>query len=394
MRTKRLLAAVAAVVVAGGCAQQVKRLEPGLELRAAAEHLGAAEQVGFTVKFTGSADDLIKSVKATADDADSLRTLLNSSISVAYDLAGDGVDDDRMQLAATVDGVAGTEIRVVGKTLYAKAPVAELVKKFGDGAAVTRADATAVTPALGALFDGGWVSLAVKDATDLSGAGFGLPTSDADTTKTLAELKTSASKLFSDATIVRDPADSRHLIVTSSTAKAYAEVKRLVTAVSGAESPALSDEFGDAPKDRPIVLDLWIDDEKLTAVEVNLLQFVEGATGRAALRIDMTTGAPITAPEGATKIDPAALSSLEGGPGDATDQAMALGYAAVDRAEEKGGTPASQLKAAIAEMAEPGITMRIVRRGVAQVTVDGTKACVKLPSTYRKEPAVTAGACS
>ena len=393
MRTKRLLAAVAVLAVAGGCAQQVKRLEPKLELRAAAEHLAAEKQVGFTVKFTGSADDLIKGLKATAEDTDSLRTLLNSSFTVAYDLAGAGADDDRMQLAATVDGVEGTEVRVVGKTLYAKAPVAELLKKFGDDS-LTRADATAVTPSLGALFDGGWVSLDAKDAAGLSGAGFGLPTGDTDTTKTLAELKTSASNLFAGAAIVRDPADPKHLIVTTSTTKAYAEMKRLVAAVSGAENAGLADEMGDAPKDRPVVLDLWIDNEKLTALEMNLLQFVDGASGRAAVRLDMTTGAAITAPADAAKIDPAALSALEGGADDATGAAEGLGYEAIDRAEEGGGKPASYLKVSIADLTEPGTTARVVRRGVAEVTVDGTKACLKLPASYTKEPTVTAGACS
>jgi hypothetical protein len=413
MRTKRLLtgaaAGVAALALAGGCAQQVKRLEPALELRAAAEHLAAAKQVGFTLKVTGSADDLIKSLKQqaakdnsrdnawTSDDTDSLRTLLNSSVTVAYDLAGAGTDDDRMQLSATVDGVEGTELRVVGRTLYAKAPVTELAKKFGAGVddiSSMRTDATAITPTLGALFDGGWVSLDVKDAADLPGASLGLPTPDADTAKTLAELKTSASNLFAGATIVRDTADPKHLVVTSSTTKAYAEMKRLVTAVSGANSMDLADEIGDAPKDRPIVLDLWIDNEKLTALEVNLLQFVDGTPGRAALRLDMTTGAPITAPQGASKIDPSALTASQSGTGNATDEAEMLGYEVLDRAQQDGGKPANYLKAAIADLVEPGTTTKIVRRGVAEVTVNGTKACLKLPTTYTKEPTVTPGACS
>jgi hypothetical protein len=257
-----------------------------------------------------------------------------------------------------------------------------------------RTAATAITPTLGALFDGGWVSLDVKDAADLPGASLGLPTPDADSAKTLAELKTSASNLFAGATIVRDTADPKHLIVTSSTTKAYAEMKRLFTAVSGANSMDLADEIGGAPKDRPIVLDLWIDNEKLTALEVNLLQFVDGTPGRVALRLDMTTGAPITAPQGASKIDPAALTALQSGAGNATDQAEMLGYDVLDQAQQDGGKPANYLKAAIADLVEPGTTIKIVRRGVAEVTVSGTKACLKLPTTYTKEPTVTPGACS
>jgi hypothetical protein len=218
--------------------------------------------------------------------------------------------------------------------------VTELAKRLGagvDDVSSMRAEATGITPTLGALFDGGWVSLDVKDAADLPSVGFGLPTADLDTAKTLAELKTSASNLFAGATIVRDTADPKHLIVTSSTTKAYAEMKRLVKAVSSAQSMDLADEIGDAPKDRPIVLDLWIDHEQLTALEVNLLQFVDGAPGRAALRLDMTTGVPIRAPQGATRIDPAALTALQSGAGtgDAGDEAEMLGYEVLGRRKNR-----------------------------------------------------------
>jgi len=405
MRTMRFLAGAAALALVGGCVQQVKRLEPALELRAAAEHLAAAGQVGFTLKVTGSADDLINGLKQqaakdpdgedswTSDDTKSLRTLLNSSVAVAYDLAGAGTDDDRMQLSATVDGVEGTELRVVDKTLYAKVPVTELAKRFGVGdISSMRAEATASTPTLGVFFDGGWVSLDVKDAIELPNASLNMFSPEADTAKTLAEVKTSASNLFAGAAIVRDEADPKHLIVTTSTTKAYAEMKRLVTAVSDVNSADLADEVGDAPKDRPIVLDLWIDNEKLTALEVNLLQFVDGASGRTALHLDMTTGEPITAPQGASKIDLGALNGLQSGAGNATALAEMLGYEALDLAQENEGKPADYLKEAIDDLAGSGTT-RIVRRGVAEVTVSGTKACLKLPSTYAKEPTVTPGAC-
>jgi hypothetical protein len=426
VHTKRFLAGatagLAAMAVVGACARQIQRLEPSLELRAAVQHLAAAKQAGFTLKVTGSADELIAGMKQQAakdksddspwtdEDTRSLRTLLNSSVTVAYDQAGPGADDDRMRLAATVDGVQGTELRVVDKVLYVKAPVTELAQKFGAGASEvssTRHDATAESPAFGAFFDGGWVSLDMKDAAGLPGATLGLPTGKADSAKTLAELKTSASDLFDGAKITRDPADPKHLVVTSSTAKAYAEMKRLVTAVSGSQAKDLADEFGDPPKDRPIVVDLWVDNQKLTAVELNLLQFIDGATGRAALRLDMTTGEPITAPQGASKIDSSALAGLEGGdptglPGPqggaagrptATEAAELLGYQALGRAEEAGGKPADYLRASIAAMPVPGVTARIVRRGVAEVSAHGAKACMRLPTSYDKEPSVKKGAC-
>jgi hypothetical protein len=409
VHTKRFLAGASAGVVAvalvGACAQQVKRLEPALELRAAFQQLAAARQAAFTVKVTGSLDDLVAAAKQQEPaDESSLRTLLNSSVTVAYDQAGPGADDDRMGLSATVGGVTGTELRVVDQVLYVKAPVNELAKKLGVSTgdiASTRAEVADGSPAFGAFFDGHWVSLDVKDAAGLPGeALLGVPAQSADTAKTLAEVKTSATNLFHGAQITRDAADPAHLVVTSSTTKAYTEMKRLATAVSGSDAKDLADDFGDAPKDRPVVVDLWVDNGKLTALELNLLQFVDGATGRAALRLDMTTGTPIAAPTDATKLDPKALTGLEAGSGaepgaapGATEVAEMLGYAAIGQAEEEHGKPADFLRASIADMPLPGITARIVRRGVAEVATHGAKACLTLPSSYGKEPSVKKGGC-
>jgi hypothetical protein len=403
MHTTRYLAGAAGGVTAlaliGGCAQQIQRLDPALELRGAARQLAAAPQAGFTLRLTGSADDLITGLtKAATDDEDLgdtavLRKVLGSSVTVAYDRAGAGADDDRMLMAVTAGGVEGTELRVVDRTVYVKAPVTELARTFGAAAgdvASMRREAIAATPELGAFFDGRWVSLDIKDAAALPATGFGLPTADADTAKALAALRTGASNLFSRASVVRDRADARHLVVTTSTAQAYAEVKRLVAAVT--PSGGLADDLGDAPKDRPIVLDLWIDRQKLSAVEVNLMQFVDGATGRAALRLDLTTGTPITAPADATAIDPAALGSLEGDAGDATEEAETLGSDVLDRAADAGGTPAASLREAIADLG-PGVSARIVRRGVAELTAGGGTACLTLPARTSGTPDVTPGPC-
>jgi len=411
MRSKRFLASAVAGVTAaafiGGCAaNELKALEPKLELRNAAQHLADAQQAGFTIKLTGSADDLIAAVKTQdevdADGVTALRTLFGSTVTLASDKAGDGADDDRALLAVTVDGVTGTEIRVIGPTLYAKAPVAELAKKFGaaDGdVAELRKSATADTPALGAFFDGGWVSVDVKEA----GGRAGLPAKQVDPAKTMAEVQTSAANLLESATIARDPADDKHLTVTSSTTKAHAELKRLLTAVSGAEGADLTKAMGQAPKEKPIVLDLWIDDEKLTAAEVNVLQFIDGAAGRGAVRLEVTTGTEIAAPDKATKIDTSALPGLGGtglpgaGPGpivvsDPVATAEILGFQTMAMAATAQGKPADHLKKAIAGM-DGSIEAKIVKRGVAEVTAGGGKACLKLPKSIDKDPVATEGPC-
>jgi hypothetical protein len=329
MFNKKLLAGAVAgaatLTLIGGCAaKEIQALEPKLELRNAAQQLAGAQQAGFTIKLSGTPDALVAAIKAqakdgfTADDEASVRKLANSSVTIAYDKGGAGTEDDKSAITATVDGVTGTEIRAVAGVLYAKVPVADLATKFGATPADVKAltgQATGQVRGVSALFDGKWVSLDSKELTDLAagGAAAGVPSAGPEQQeKVMKELSTSANNLLQGASVVRDSADSKHLIVTSSTAKAYAEGQRLSSTVLGELGTELPKQPV-PPKDRPIVLDLWVDNGKFTAAEVNVLQFVDGASGRVAVRIDVTPGAPIAAPDGATKIDTKGLiGSLAG----------------------------------------------------------------------------------
>ncbi|BBH69655.1 hypothetical protein ACTI_63400 [Actinoplanes sp. OR16] len=321
MRVTRLIAGALAglttlTVIAGCAGEQLQALEPKLELRNAAKQLGEAKQAGFTIKINGSADDLVAAAKLDAgksgdpadeitdEDAKVLRQLFNSSFTIAYDQAGDGVADDRGSISATVDGVTGTEVRYVDKTIFIKAPIAELATKFGASADEVKTLSDQAVGSLGGLdafFDGKWVSIDSSKLGDLAETGAGVPAKDVEEQKLADELSASAENLLEGASIVRDENDDTHLVVTSSTAKAYAEVQRLAKAVDPTIAETLTSE--PAPADKPIVLDLWVKDGKLTAAEINLLQFVDGATGRVALRLEVTTGAAIDAPQDATKID-------------------------------------------------------------------------------------------
>jgi len=394
MRANRFLAGglagVTALAVVAGCAGQIKQVEPKLALRDAAQQLGGQKQGGFAVKFTGSVDDLIAAAKKdpdfSADDTESIKSIFDSTLTIAYDQ-----DAKATAVQATIAGIPGTELRVVDQTLYVKAPIAELVKKFtgddNDLDRIRRQD-----KALGALFGGGWVSLDAKSLQQQSG----LPAQDATTEKAAAEVKKSAQNLVDGATVTRDPKDAGHLIVTTSATKAYAELKRLVTAVAG-DNETFADAFRKPPKDRPIVLDLWLDGGKLTAAEINVLQFVDGATGRVAVRLELIAGGPIAAPAGATKIDPKALPGLGGGirPAgmNAVGVAESLGYEAVSLADEDGSKPADHLAEVVGPAPGAPFKARIVRTGVAEVTVAGQKACLTVPASADGSPKVTKGGC-
>ncbi|GAB2585662.1 hypothetical protein Aab01nite_52600 [Paractinoplanes abujensis] len=298
------IAGVAAIALAGGCAaQQFQALEPKLELRNAAQQLADAQQAGFTLTVTGNPKDLVAAAGPGAD-AESVGKLFASSVTLAYDKGGPGADDDKSSLAATVDGVTGTEVRFVDGLVYAKAPVSELAAKFGATPAEVK-ELSGGTSEFDAFFAGKWVSIDTKSL----GAGAATPTTGPDQQKALAEFTTSATNLLEGADIERDSADDKHLIVTSSTAEAYAEAKRFATAVE----PSLAAQFKKAPADKPIVLDLWIDKGKLTAAELNVLQFAEGATGRVAARVEVGTPQAIEAPTGATELDLSTMPYFGGG---------------------------------------------------------------------------------
>jgi hypothetical protein len=72
---------------------------------------------------------------------------------------------------------------------------------------------------------------------------------------------------------------------------------------------------------------------------------------------------------------------------------MSLGYGALAVAEQEGITPAKALPKAIDELADMPFRARVVRAGVAEVTVGSDKACVKVPATTSGDPKVSKGAC-
>jgi hypothetical protein len=421
------VAGVTALTLTVGCANQLQQLEPKLELKKAAENLGAASSTGFTIRPGGSVDDLIALAKKesgsegfTDEDADILRKLYNSSFTVAWDKAGEGVKDDKGLINATVDGVTGAEIRVVDQVAYVKIPVRELAAKFGAPASEVdeiAKEAGAEIPGIDKLIEGGWVSISMTDLEEISKkAGVeASPASQEDSDKIVAELKTSAQNLLDGADVVRDEKDKTHLVVTTSTTKAHAEAKRFVEALEKIATKeqasildeAIGTELDKAPADKPIVLDLWVDNGKFKAFEINLLQFVEGNTGRASVRVDIAASADIVAPSDATKLDLAPIFDALGaglggtgtgsgsglGGGEAKTWAELVGQQAIVSALGKGGKPSKYLKQAAEEMAFSGVEIKVVRTGVAEVTSGSSVACVTVPATTSGDPKVVDGPC-
>jgi hypothetical protein len=421
------LAGITVLAVSVGCADQLEKLEPKLEIQKAAEKMAATGKAGFTLKAGGSVDDLIALAKKesgtgedafTDADADILRKIYNSSFTIAWDKAGDGVADDKAMVNAVIDGVTGLEIRVVDQVTYVKAPVSELVTKFGGSAAdieEMRKEMGAAVPGIDTLVDGGWVSMSAADLAKLSeGTTNVAPSTDPQQAdKLAAEVKASAQSLIEGAQVVRDEKDKTHLVVTTSTVKAYEQGKHLVESMAkiGGESASglldetLGSELDKPPADKPIVLDLWVDNGGFKAFEINLLQFADGSTGRATLRVEVSAGTDIAAPGDAEKLDVAKIFeqiAAAGGAGPAGSDlggdgastwAEVIGSQAALLALTEGGKPAAHLSKAATKLTIPGVTVKVVRKGVAEVTSGGSVACVTVPATTSGRSKVVAHAC-
>jgi hypothetical protein len=319
-----VLAGATILTLTVGCS--VPRSGPKLAILMAAQDLVTAGKAGFTLKAGGKVEDLIAVLKKeaaadggtfTAEDAGLLRKIYHSSLTIAWDKAGSGVaDDDKFLTEAVIDGVVGAEVRVVHGVTYVRVSFRKLAAKFG----ASKADIDSIRQGLGpttagvhTLTAGGWVWISAADMEKFAqNAAAGAPQSDPELNKKYAtEVITSAQNLIGSANVAYDKKDKTHLIVTTSTAKAYKEAERLVEATQKiADSPTagmLNETFGadleKAPADRPIVLDLWIDKGRFKAFEFNFLQFVEGSTGRAGLRVEFNGGTDIIAPSNAKKLD-------------------------------------------------------------------------------------------
>jgi hypothetical protein len=324
---KRLLAGVLAgatvLTLAVGCS--VQQFGPKLEILRAAQDLATARKAGFTLKAGGKVEDLIAVVKKEGaahgdtfsdEDADLLGEIYNSSLTIAWDKAGRGVADDRTLAKAVLGGVVGAEVRVVDKVTYGKVPFHKLAAKFGGSKAdidSLRQELGPKTAGVNTLIDGGWVWVSEADMKKFTQTTAGVaPNSTPEQNEKYAtELITSAENLIEDAAVVYDKKDKTHLIATISMAKATAEGERLLAAMQKiTDEPTadlLSETFGSnlkrAPADRPIVLDLWIDNGRFEAFEINFLQFVKGSTGRAGLRVEFSPGDDIRAPRKADRLD-------------------------------------------------------------------------------------------
>lgn len=359
MRLPRLLAGGAVVaVVTGTAACGVQALEPKIALRDAFSHFTANRSGALELSIASSTDEVVAfaqsadpgSSTSVMSDED-LDTLLSSSLDVAYDLGDDrkSETDDSSSVLVRIDDLVAGELRSVGRTLYARADVDGLAKRFPDmqqgldevrngltgGDGVSEPAPAEVVEPVTAFLDGEWVSVDVaaylkqleEMAAGQDGAA-GLDMSDYASD----EMRDLLGSALEDAvtTVERREEDEigDHLVAKVDLRKAYTKLRSGLPALFDGEQADVMEQqlppVSEVP-DKQIDVSFWVRDGELKRAELDVAQFVDDAAGSFVLRADVGSGREISAPDGAVGFDLGALmtagmSAYQGG-----DEAYAVG---------------------------------------------------------------------
>jgi hypothetical protein len=326
-RFLRLLALLAVTVLVAACsqadqAQQEVNDDPEAALEAALDNLADYEGTSLELSIEGTADSLI----ALSEDElteEQAQQFLDSSVRVTTKEAED-IEDQQAEFLVNVAGQENAvEIKTFGSTLYARADVAGLLDTFGGEPGALDAFEQQVTSQpgfefVGTFLDGEWIALTGADqfAEQLTGQSV-----EEQTEKQRAMAEELANSLKDNASVEAgdEEGPGGHLVVTLPLRALFEDFKEITEAAGtiasgGAQMPDTSDV-----PDEDIILDVWIDDEEVTQVELDVVQFADWEDaedfpeGVEDLRLRMTveefTGS-LEQPEAAAEVDFGQLMGL------------------------------------------------------------------------------------
>jgi hypothetical protein len=279
--TKWLALLAAAVLVGAACseadpAQQEVNEDPEAALEAALDNLADYQGMSLEFSIEGSKDSLIA---LSEDDLteEQAQQFLDSSLRITAKEAED-IDDQQamfvLNLAGQEDAV---ELMSFGSTVYARADVAGILDTFGaeQGALDAVEQQLASQPGfefVGTILDGEWVGItgAERFTEQLTGR------SVEEQTEEQAAMADELAQSFKDNASVEagdEEGPGGHLVVTLPLRAVYEDFKEITEAAGQfATGGAPMPDASEVP-DEDIVLDVWIDDEELTQVELDLVQF-------------------------------------------------------------------------------------------------------------------------
>jgi hypothetical protein len=278
-----------------------------------------AGDIAFTVqapagKTLGQANQ--DSQRATTKDAG---RLLQNPEAFAAALKAQG----SFSATAHLSGAALVDLRFVDGVFYARADVTKIASLTGQDPAQIDRSLAELPPELAPLAKaakGEWVSIdltklvkAAKDSGALDNLPTPAPTPSLDAAKLqnfLNSLKAAYDKQATITEIGKDGARGQGYRVGAPAKRIAQAVSDDLIALVGRESEAQIRTAITRIPDKNFYIDVWVKDDALTDVQVDLTQFLDKPAPGRKLAVDIavnTTPAAVTAPAGATEIDVAKL---------------------------------------------------------------------------------------
>jgi hypothetical protein len=317
---KKLLSMVAVLALlgtaCGGSGGPDPAEDPKGALVSAFDGLKTGDQtITFTVATTPEALNALASENGGAGmAAEDAQKILDSSLTISSE--GEG-EDAKAQILANIAGNDGAvEIRVLGGDFYIRADVAGLMEQFG--ADTSQLDTVAqgaeaqgltfVRPAI----NGEW--LAIKGLQDQLSQLTGGQTPTMDQQQFVTKL---TDTIQSKATVTSEGDDDQgtHLVVKLPIRDIYTEFVGQLQALGGAIPTGAELPDPSEVPDEDVSVDVWVDGDSLSQIELDFLQFAEIAgetvpdgVDQFAFRITFEDFSGDTSvPEGAVEVDPSVL---------------------------------------------------------------------------------------
>jgi hypothetical protein len=322
-RTGALVATAALLLSACAGGSGSKSEDPKAALISAMESTGESEGLTFDLSIQSDPESLDQLAKADGGGSgmaeEDAEKLLDSSITVST--RGQG-ETGSSEIVVNVAGEDDFEMKTIDKVLYLRADVEGLVETFGGdpnqiAAGVEQAEAQGLTFVRPAV-EGEWISIEGLEETAQQMTGQ-TPPSLPDQQQFIDDLTASFKE---NATVTSEGQEDvgEHLVVSVPLRATYESFVESFSELSQQIPVGQLPPASEVP-DEDVVMDVWVDDERVTQLLFDVIQFVEltddvedapeDAEFAFLAEIDEFDD-EIEVPEGAVAVDPQQIFGLFG----------------------------------------------------------------------------------
>jgi len=301
--------------------------------KAQGDPMSASEQKTFALVLKG---DIVYDVQAAGGKTFAQAAKAQKNVAQpksVTDLFGDPAAlsaalkrENPFSISAHLSGNSLFDFRMVDGVLYLRADVKKILTLAGQDPAQLNSALSQLPPSMSGIAvaaKGKWVSVdLVKAAAAVNGKGLlkSLPTTPvpssaattADLQKLLADLKVAYSEKATITSLGNSSRGAGYRLSAPAKQIAQAVSADLVAMLGKTTGPQIEKEIGKIP-DKSFSLDVWVKDDKLSDVSVDLTQFIDKVPAGKKLAINIVVdagGGAVSAPSGATAIDVKSLLSL------------------------------------------------------------------------------------